>query len=320
VGALFVVLSLGGLTFQVARAVSEDREQPRSGNATYTGDQFYADVREALNTLFEPAKALTRLTSELSSGRDADPTVVDSARSWEQDIANARDRVAQLAAPAQTGGSEARSAYEMGAALYVESAQQAARVVGTTGDDRREAVKTLARLEALGDRVFDVGTRVLRSLGPAVDHGAVPVDRIPTPEVPDFRRDRLAAGAESPGASAPQPVGGQAQPITPAAWAARHRAAIVDAARILVDEPATATAAQRLEEAARGMEGDVPNTPAGREGAHALRLSLLVGAESLRAPLEAGQELRLISDRLWDLSLRLLSDGGVKKLPARTHS
>jgi hypothetical protein len=78
--------------------------------------------------------------------------------------------------------------------------------------------------------------------------------------------------------------------------------------------------AARLDAAGAGLGEAVPEKPVGRQGDVALRLALLVQAESLRVAASPAQDgaapiarrLRLIGDQLWTLGAEMLRAAGAK--------
>src|SRR5207237_10005167 len=122
----------------------------------------------------------------------------------EPDFATSRDLAGRLPLPADGPDVERpRALYQLGAALYVESARAVPALVAAAGDTpaRGDALKRVSRIQLLGDRLFDAGTRLLGDVG----SGAVAEKRLPTEEVPDFRAAGLDAGRPASGA-APAPA------------------------------------------------------------------------------------------------------------------
>jgi hypothetical protein len=341
VGMVMLVVSLGGLVFQVTQASGNqgDRTAARDSEGAPGHEReaaaFFDDARQALSHLLASAPQLTGLLAETASGTQPAPAVAGLSQKWADDFATARDLVGRLTPPPGLAwGSEARSLYAMGAALYMEVARVVPRLVapGKSGE-RQEALKAARRLELLGERVFDAGHRLLRADGGG---DGIVVGRILPAEVPDFALEGLEP---SEGASAPPlPAVGGKEPkaLAPQDWFARQKGVLAGAVRLIdasvpwlssppADPGPARQAAAALEQVSRQLDGPRPAGLAAREGAQDLRLALLVLAESLRTPdstavagdaqLDQTRRLRLIAENLWAPATRMLVSGRAGSLP-----
>lgn len=323
VGMLILALSLGGLVFQVATAVGT-RHDPgdAAGEARHEREAaaFFDDARQSLSHLLASAPQLTGLLAEVASGAQPVPAVAGLSQKWADDFATARDLVGRLTPPAGLAwGTEARSLYEMGAALYAEVARTVPRIIATTeSTERQEALKAARRLELLGERVFDAGHRLLRAEG----GDGIIVGRILPAEVPDFAQEGLEP---SQGASAPPlPAAGgtESKPLGAREWIGRQKDVLAEGIGLIdasvpwlssrpADPGPVRQAAAALEQVSRQLDGHRPAGLAAQEGAQDLRLALLVTAESLRTvELEQARRLRLIAEHLWGSATTMLVSGG----------
>jgi hypothetical protein len=191
-------------------------------------------------------------------------------------------------------------------------------------------MKAVSRLQLLGDRVFDAGNRLLGDDGGKQPGGIVAGELLP-PEVPNFADERLQAGVDLTGPSASDPYRKAVPTLAPKKWVATHQDTIAEAVRVLgdsahwvsagpneTDVPGIGTAAVALEQSTDRLGASLPSPASAREGAHDLRLALLVAAESLRtlatptkdqAALDESRRLRLIGERLWSAGSGLLVSG-----------
>jgi len=327
VGVALLAVATVALGAQVLRP--HPRRAAVAGASGASADALFRDVARSLSPLVHSAKELAKLTSEVRSGSTPAPAVNQIAQGWETDFATSRDLVGRLPLDSGAPVERPRTLYQLGAALYVESARAVPRLVAAAGDPaaRSVALKRVSRIQLLGDRLFDAGTRLLGDVGPG---GAIAEKRLPTEEVPDFRAAGLDAGSTAPGPPpAAAPYGDQLAKVAPGEWVGRHRAGIAgivaafDRSVPWVTKPGTAddarlrSAADYLETLAGGLGGDVPDSRLAREGALDLRLAALVEAESLRtsalghdpADIAQAQRLRLIAEQLWSLARGLLVSG-----------
>jgi hypothetical protein len=302
----------GGVEAKVASQVKSFYDQTRLAFSPLLGDvqQIKLTLRTALEEAETPSASLTDLVAP-----------------WAEHAATARDLVGRLVPPAGTEGEQAQALYQSAAMLYRESVQTLARtpkIVDVTL--RHETARAGLRIFELADRVLDQGNRVLAL------HGPIQPDLRTLPaEVPDFSKENLQPGAVGPVTPEGSGFAEKNEPqVSAPDWSARQRppleeamASLRRAAGTYGDMPLTQAVlgelAAEFDAAGARLGESVPDSPVGREGDLALRLALLVQAESLRtiaSPAQDGaipvaRRLRLIGDRLWSLGTDLLDRADV---------
>lgn len=335
VGFVLLAVTAGGL---VAMLLSTEGDSRSTGvEAARIAQQrqataFYSNVRRSLTPLLNDAPRLSALLDEIASGTEPRPAVSNLAEQWADNFATARDLVGRLPPLGQRWAQAARALYHLGASVYVEAARGVPRIVEVASrpEQRREALKAARRLQLLGDRLFDAGSRLLR--GEESTERSVEVSELLPPPVPDFADEALAAGEHAAGPTIPTATSPDQEVTSPSRWLKRHQSDIAGAVRKLSHPPdwwlqqhassdVLGMEAQSLEEQVGLLGAPLPAGHTAQEGLHGLRLALLIGAESIRAlawaddaggpDLEASRRLWLLAERLWAVAGDLLVSAGV---------
>lgn len=320
---LIVALAAGGalVTLRDRRSVSSAAlPEPEA-------KRFYADVKISLSPLLGHVVALPAAL-EQARLQPVAPGVAGTAQAWADDAATARDLVGRLIPPASSLGLPIRTVYELGAAMFVESARALERLAGEPEEARRaQAAVSGLRVRLLSDRLFD-GAKRLLDLPAASDGSAI----LPA-EVPDFEKEGLAPGAPSAAAAGGTGPADPSPATIPAArWKLDHRPAVAGTVRILEETvPFDALLqsrhqlpdwADQLRAISWQLGGPVPASRVAREASFLLRLSLLTQSEALAvASMTKAQHdtafiqaerLRLIADQLWNVAGELFETDGVR--------
>jgi hypothetical protein len=305
---LVAVSTSGGGDEPVSRASGGTVEAAPSARDRGQASAFYRDARLSLAHLLVHLGQQGQLFTELLAGSPPGPAVADLARVWAGDYATSRDLVGRLLAPAALPARQAQSFYRLAAMLYVESAQGLVRAASAGGEAGIEIAKEARRVQLLGDAAFDVGHRLL--LPHTADPGALTVERLGEPAVPDFAARGVASATPSP------PTG--SEDVTGALGVIRRAVPWLKGAPAAGWDPAGGAA--RLTAAAEGLRRPGKASDAqGEEAAVVQRLALLVEADALRAgtsDLEAGRRLHLIGAELWSAASAFHRAAGGKPLPA----
>jgi hypothetical protein len=148
VGVALLAVATAALGAQVLRP--HPRRAPVAGASGASADALFRDVARSLSPLVHSAKELAKLTSEVRSGSTPAPAVNQIAQGWETDFATSRDLVGRLPLAAAAPVERPRTLYQLGAALYVESARAVPRLVAAAGDPaaRSVALKRVSRISA----------------------------------------------------------------------------------------------------------------------------------------------------------------------------
>jgi hypothetical protein len=191
-----IVLAMAIGVLAAAGLVAELRpDAPASAAGSSTGtvdpDRFAVDLRAALAPLLADLEPFESLLGDLGRGVTPGPDVGPSVQRWVADFGDARQRVARLVPPDGPWGTAARDLHETAVQLYGEAARALGGAAGKDAPpgDPPDLARSARRLTTLGDRLFDAGRRLQDGLSP--DTGAVVVERILPPAVPDFAGDDL---------------------------------------------------------------------------------------------------------------------------------
>jgi hypothetical protein len=290
---------------------------------------YYENVGLSLSPLLHHVQRIKlTLRTLLDETETPSASLAEVVAPWAEDTATARDLVGRLIPPEGPQAQETQELYTLGTMLYLESVHTLARTpkISDTGL-RHEVGRSGLRVYALADRLLDQAKRLLEVNG-RVREGT----RTLPAEVPDFVGENLQPGASGP--LTPEGSGfagadGKKMPVRQ--WSERHRKSLVGAMAALRQaagpSPLAATEletlASELDNASTALGEVVPDDDLAREGAVALRLALLVEAESLRVAASPAQDgakpiadrLRLIGDRLWSVGAGMLQAKG-GSLPA----
>ena len=289
---------------------------------------FYDQARLSFAPLLGDVQRIkSTLRMALEETETPSASLGDVVAPWAEHAATARDLVGRLIPPPGTQADRARELYQSATMLYLESIRTLARTPNITDVTlRHETARAGLRMYGLAERVVDQANRVL-----ALDGAVQPDLRTLPAEVPDFSRENLQPGASGP--AAPEGSGfaerNEAR-LSARSWSERNTHTLKGAMATLRRASTTYGAsplsgaelgnlATELAAASGGLGESVPDSPVGREGDLALRLALLVQAESLRtaaSPAQDGatpvsQRLRLIGDRIWSLGAGLLTRADV---------
>ena len=331
--ALVVVLlagalaaSLGGADEGSPGAAAQQGVSASTTEATAPAEirAYYDDVALSLSPLLHHVQRIKlTLRTLLDETETPSASLADVVAPWAEDTATARDLVGRLIPPEGPQAQQTRELYTLGTMLYLESVHTLARTPKISDTAlRHEVGRSGLRVYALADRLLDQAKRLLERNG-RLQEGT----RTLPAEVPDFVGENLQPGASGP--LTPEGSGfagadGRKMPVR--RWSERNRKSLVDAMSALRQATGPSplapaeleTLAGELDAASTALGEVVPDHEVAREGAIALRLALLVEAESLRVAASPAQDgakpiadrLRLIGDRLWAMGAGMLQATG----------
>lgn len=312
--AVIVAMTVAGVA---ASERSGSRHEPQ-GNVAFSGE-----ARLVLAPLLQHVRHIPQALKALVADPTPKPALAASGTQWADDCATTRDLLTRLRPSAGRLGEVGKELYRLAAMLYVEAARSVTLAANPPPGGAAEAARSGLRIRLVADRAFDLARKVLEPERPG--QGGSPLEqRVMPAEVPDFKLEgldpdrpgELSEGGtgfadDSPGAD--PSAGSRVRPLLDAA-----AATLDQAAALYTDEAGTAdrlSLARQLESTSRDLGATDPPSP-GHDGLVALRLALLVHAESIRSTMQpaATQQavrLRLIGERVWSVGVRMAAAGSI---------